>query len=194
MSRALALVLLCGCTPHLYSPADTGDTAWDWQAPENGWPVQEPPRGLQGQGWEEGQVVPDFLLVDQHGDLVSLWQFYGMVVVIDHSTLWCVSCQELARGVEETWQTYREQGFMYLTLLSQDMEGQVPDVDELTMWADYGGITAPILADDAGIADQVVGAEGFPRLQVVDRSMRMAVDQVTPASDAQLRVEVEALL
>ena len=89
---------------------------------------------------------------------------------------------------------YGDQGFMYLTLLSEDLEGEVPDQDELNLWADSIGITAPVLQDDAGVAATVVGDDGFPRLQVLDRDMTLAVDQVNPPTDAQLRAEIEALL
>ncbi|MFH1469172.1 MAG: redoxin domain-containing protein [Pseudomonadota bacterium] len=192
MSPVLAL-LLAGCVPHLYSPVDTGDTDWSWEAPENTWPMGEPPFGLRGQAYEQGKVAPDFRLLDQHGDEVSLWQFYGMVVVLDHSTMWCAQCQDLARDAEDTWQTYLEQGFMYLTLLPEDTDHEVPDVEDLQYWGDYFGLSAPILADDAGIALQVT-AGTFPQVQVIDRTMRVAVEEVTPLSDAQIRAEVEELL
>ncbi|MDP6932506.1 MAG: hypothetical protein QGG40_06290, partial [Myxococcota bacterium] len=66
-----------GCPPELTSPGSGQST---WEAPENTWPVAEPPADLEAEGLGEGQVVPDFLLQDQHGDMVSLWQFHGMVV------------------------------------------------------------------------------------------------------------------
>lgn len=188
------MALLMACTPHLYSPVDTDGGEWSWEAPENSWPTASPPEGLEGQGWYAGDVVPDFRLMDQHGAEVSLWQFYGQVIVLDHSTYWCAVCQTLAADTEETWHAYSEQGFMYVTMLSQDNEGDVPGTDVLESWADYFGITAPVLSDDAGIADQVVGAEGFPRLMLIGRDMRMINDQIVPTSDSQIRTEVEAAL
>jgi peroxiredoxin len=189
------VALLLACTPHLYSPEETGEVEdWSWEAPENTWTSAEPPNGLEGQGWHEGDVVPDFRLVDQFGQEVSLWQFYGQIILLDHSTYWCSVCQDLAWDVDETWHAFADQGFMYVTLLSQNLENEVPSVEELAGWADYYGITAPVLADDAGIADTVVGGEGFPRLQLIGRDMRMVNEQVVPTTDAQIRAEVEALL
>ncbi len=188
------LSLLLACTPHLYSPPDTGSAEWSWEAPENSWPMGEPIEGLEGQGWHVGDVVPDFRLMDQFGAEVSLWQFYGKVIVLDHSTYWCAVCQTLAADVDETWLHFGEEDFMYLTLLSQDNDGEVPGTDVLVSWADYFSITAPVLSDDAGIADLAVGAEGFPRLQLIGRDMRMINDQIVPTSDAQIRAEVEEAL
>lgn len=188
------LALFVACTPRLYSPPDTGSGEWSWEAPENSWPMGEPPYGLEGQGWHEGDVVPDFRLKDQNGDEVSLWQFYGQVIVLDHSTYWCAVCQTLAQDVDETWREYADEGFMYITLLSEDNEGDVPTVEVLQSWADYFGITAPVLSDDAGIAALVVGAEGFPRLQLIGRDMRLLNEQIVPTDDAQIRTEVAAAL
>jgi peroxiredoxin len=188
------LALLLACTPHLYSPVDTAGGEWSWEAPENSWPTDSPPQGLEEEGWHVGDVVPDFRLMDQFGAEVSLWQFYGKVIVLDHSTYWCAVCQTLAADTEETWHAFADEGFMYITLLSQDNDGEVPDTEVLTSWADYFGITAPVLSDDAGIADLVVGADGFPRLQLIGRDMRVINDQIVPTSDAQIRAEVEAAL
>jgi len=193
MLPILALLFAAACTPHLYSPVDTGDSEWSWAAPENSWPTGEPPVGLDGEAYEQGRIAPDFRLMDQFGDEVSLWQFYGLVVVLDHSTMWCAMCQDLARDAEDTWQTYREQGFMYVTLLAEDTEHQVPDQEDLGYWGEYFGIGAPILADDAGIALGVTGGS-YPQVQVIDRTMRVAVEAVSPLSDDQIRAEVEALL
>ena len=186
--------LLVACAPKLYSPPDTGNGEWSWEAPVNSWPMGEPPQGLEGQGWYAGDVVPDFRLMDQNGEEVSLWQFYGKVIVLDHSTFWCAVCQTLAADVDETWQHFGADDFMYITLLSEDNEGDLPDLEVLQTWADYFAITAPVVADDAGIAAQVVGADGFPRLQLIGRDMRMINDQIVPTDDAQIRTEVEAAL
>ena len=98
------LVLLAGCIPHLYSPEDAGP--WSWDPPENSWGEGGPPTGLQGEGFFQGDVVQDLRGQDQFGAEVSLWQFYGELVVLDISTMWCAPCQDLARGVQETAERY----------------------------------------------------------------------------------------
>jgi len=134
-------------------------------------------------------------LLDQHGATVSLWQFYGLVVVVDFSTMWCAPCQELAGGVEETYQEYRDEGFIYLTVLSEDLDSEVPDQEDLNIWADYYEITAPVLSDDQGYGEQIVGgASGYPLVMVIDRELVVADEQVTPTDDATIRGVVEGLL
>lgn len=188
---------LVGCVPVLESPggADTAGVAGsDWVAPTNGWSAGSPPAGLEGEGWSEGEVAPEFRLMDQHGDTVSLWQFYGDVVVLDLSTMWCGPCIYLAEAVDETWFEYRDQGFMYLTVLPQDNAGAVPDQEDLQKWASDHDISAPVLSADKELETALVPDGSFPRVYVIDREMVVHEDRVNPADDATIRSIVESLL
>lgn len=191
---ALVFWFLPGCVPVLESPQDSEDTAPDWVAPENSWPTAMPPDGLAAEGFAQGQVPPDFLLLDQYGAQVALWQFYGLVVVVDLSTMWCAPCRQIAGGIEETYEAYKDQGFIYLSVLSQNLDNQPPTLDDLVEWAEYYGITAPILSDDGSYTGQVVTDNSFPRLMVIDRTLRIANPNVQPIDDATVRKEVEAVL
>lgn len=188
----LSLVALAGCVPELTSPLDSGGSSWT--APDNSWPVSAPPDDLVGEGYADGQVFPDFLLTDQHGDQVSIWQFYGNVVVVDVSTMWCGPCAKIAKHVDETWHDYEAQGFMYLTLLPEDNVGTVPDQEDLQRWASDHSITAPILADDSGVSALITPNGEYPTIMVIDRQMKVAEDRVNPADDATIRSVVESVL
>ena len=196
---ALLAVGLAACAPpRLYSAdgggADVGSGS-NWVAPENDWEKGSPPPGeLVGEGFAVGQVFPDLRLVDQHGQEVAAWQWYGMVIAVDVSTMWCGPCRGLAAEVDHTWEDYRDQGFMYLTLLPQDQAGEVPDQADLNAWADQFGITAPVLSDDQGWSYQIVPDNTYPRIMIVGRDMRVRVDQVTPAEDSAIRSAIEAAL
>lgn len=198
----LVSLLIMGCVPVLESPntggADSGapDTQdCTWEAPKNTWEQSTPPNCLEAEGFEEGQVVPDMRLMDQHGNIVSLWQFYGDLIVLDFSTMWCAPCAVLAEGVDETWEEFEDEGFMYLSVLSQDVNSNVPDLEDLNQWATDHTITAPVLTDDGTYTSEVIppGAS-FPLLMLIDRNMKMAVEEITPADDANVRSAVEAAL
>lgn len=54
-----------------------------------GWDRLPKPEGLGAlTGHEVGDVMDDFLLVDQYDDEVDLHHFYGMVLLIDSSAEW----------------------------------------------------------------------------------------------------------
>lgn len=185
----LPLALLGACIPVLYSD---GEADGPWVAPVNGWPMGEPPEGLESEGFDIGQVIPDFRLPDQNSEDVSLWQFYGSVVLVDVSTMWCAPCQELAADVQDTADEYRDEGFIYVTILAQDLVYEVPDEGDLDEWAEGFGIDEPVLSDPDGWSTGVVPGAGFPGILLVDRDMEI-VARLT-ASDALIRDAIEEIL
>lgn len=186
------LPLLLACTPYLYS--DDPGAGEDWVQPENSWYNEIPPATLAGEGFNTGQVIPEFRAIDQHGDEVSLWQFYGQLIVLDISTLWCSPCQDLAVDVEETSQEYLDEGVMYLTLLPENLSVQTPTVDDLVYWAESFGITAPVLADTEGWSYNIVppgSSSGYPRLMLIGRDLRIIEAEILPKTDATIRARLD---
>lgn len=196
MKSLLTAVVLCGCAPRLYSDA-TGDSAEgdSWVAPTNSWTTNAPPLGLAAEGVEEGQVPPDFRMVDQFGEEVSLWQFYGKWVVLDFSTLWCAPCQELASLSGETHELFEDRGLEYLSIISQNLYYEPPTLEEVQLWAETFDMHTPVLADDTDWTGNFVkGASGFPRLVIVGPDMTIVESEVRPNNDAGLRETLEELL
>lgn len=188
------VLLLAACVPHLTTKdGAVDDTGPSWAPPENTWAQNVPPDDLEGEGCSRGEVVPEFRLMDQHGDEVSLWQFYGMVVVLDVSTMWCGPCQDLAEEVQATSDDYAEEGLIYITILAQDLAASPPDREELAYWADYYGITDPVVSDDQGWYTCVVPDDSFPGVIVVDRRMRSS-GLVPGPTDEQIRAAIEEVL
>ena len=191
--RTLALLLTTGCVPVLTSPEDSAASS-DWAAPENAWPSATPPADLEGEGWEEGQIAPDARMMDQNGQEVSLWQFYGSVIIIDVSTMWCAPCQKLADEICSVQNDYGAQGFAYLTVLPQNTVGEIPSQDDLMEWTTDHGVCAPVLADDVGLGDVLVPDGAFPSLTVINRDMVVVDERISPAEDGTIREEIEANL
>ena len=185
-------VLSTACMPRLYT--DEGDSVSEWVEPTNEWPVVEPPEELSGQGFAVGQTPPDVRLVDQHGDEVSLWQFYGKIVLFDISTMWCGPCQELATGTQETQEHYPAEDFVYITVLQQGVEGGDPTVEDLEEWAETFGMETPVLSDPQGA--ETSGAiinNQFPALLLMDREM-VIEQRINPVTDEAIRAAVDDLL
>ena len=184
------LGLGAGCVPDLTGEAEE---PYVWTEPTNSWPVQQPPEDLTGEGFFVGQVPFDFRLLDQHGDEVSLWQFYGDVILMDISTMWCGPCQQIAEDVDETWKDYAEEGFTYLTILPEDHQGGSVDNDDLNQWADNFEITSPILADTEGYGYTVEPEQVWPVVMLIDRKMKVLVERVSP-NDHSIREAIEDAL
>ncbi|MEZ4319774.1 MAG: TlpA disulfide reductase family protein [Myxococcota bacterium] len=192
VARIVPLVVLAACTPRLYTSGGT-DTEWSWEAPANDWPTAAPPEGTRGQGLSVGQTVPDLRLADQFGNEVSLWQFHGRVVLVDISTMWCAPCQELANSTESTQQRFGADEFVYTTVLQENVESQPPTTDDLNVWADFFGITAPVLADGEKITGSAVQNGQYPALLLIGPDL-VVHERINPVDEATVDAAIEELL
>jgi thiol-disulfide isomerase/thioredoxin len=184
------LFAMLGCVPVLTTPG--GPVAdQPWMMPVNSWPVSTPPDGLRAEGFDPGEVIPDFRLPDQHWDEVSLWQFWGRVVVVDVSTMWCSPCQQLARGIPEIAESWRDEGLIYLTVFPQDVHNEIPDQADLEEWAESFDIEEPLLSDAEGWSYDVVPDNAFPGVLIVGEDMRV-VSRVGAPTDAAVEAAIEA--
>lgn len=175
------ITILLACIPELTSQK-VGACAEG--LPENRWFAGEPPLGLEEEGFEVGEVVPDQCVPDQHGDDVALWQFYGSVWVLDVSTMWCAPCQALARGLPEVTAHFEGEDFVYVTVLAEDLGSDVPDQAELTEWATTFEIVEPVLADEVGFTSGIVRNGVYPALLIVGRDMVVAERLEVPSDEA----------
>ena len=193
MSNLLMMLWSVGCVPVLTSAKDSADQSC-WETVDNDWVSQTPRTGLEASGFGIGETPPDMCMKDQFGNDVSLWQFYGQVILLDISAEWCAPCQELATEVDHTWKDYEDQGFMYLTILTEDLSSQIPSVEVLEKWASDFSVTAPVLSDSEGYRTQLVPTGAYPRLILIDRTMEVTIDNVTPANDENIRAKIEEAL
>ena len=182
------LILLTACTPELVTPglspeSETVDTECDWLSPDNSWPAEEPPC-LEAEGFESGQVVPDIRLMDQNGDEVSLWQFYGDLIFLDFSAEWCAPCAVLAEGAEELLGEVEGEGVSMVTIIYNGGGSPALGQQALLDWAELGGNLSPVLSDDGTWTDQVIPPGGaYPALFLIDRDMRVIYDDIQPPED-----------
>ena len=186
------LLILLGCVPELYTPADVlepeslePDSFCDWQTPENSWTTAEPPC-IEGEGFEVGDIAPDIRLIDQYGDEVSLWQFYGDLIFLDFSAEWCSPCKDLAEGLPEVMEEFEGEGVSAVTVIYNGAGPGAPTAEGLLQWSDYSEHVAPVLGDDGTWTDQVIvpnGSDGYPALFLIDRDMKVLVSEISPVSD-----------
>ena len=192
MRRVFVLSLvLSGCIPNL----TTGKVDEPWSCSSNEWLTNSPPDQLKGEGFFEGQILRDAALVDQNGDETCIWQFYGQVLVVDVSTMWCKPCQEIAEGVQETYEHYEGQDFSYLTILTEDVDRNEPTVEDLVEWVGFFGIEQPVLMDPlANYSGGSLDGGNYPAIIIVDREMRITDRITSQPSDEKIRDAVDAVL
>jgi len=149
--------------------------------PENSWwhaETADVPADLAGTGWRTGEVAHDFILTDQHGDEVQLYQFYGKVIVLDVFAQWCPPCQENAPHGQELWEESNGEAIV-LAATQEDYETNPPDNDDLNVWVDVYSLTHPVLADPTMTQNQFV-VTGYPTYVVIDQEMNIENDDLWP--------------
>jgi peroxiredoxin len=149
--------------------------------------------GSDGTGFNVGDVAPNWTLVDQHGDEVELYQFYGTAVLLDVFAEWCGPCQAHAPTGEEIWQEIEDRGVTIIGMMQENADGSPPNgPTDPARWADAYGLTHPVLADTAGNANTfaTIGG-GFPTYPLIGPDMTVMYADVYPPSMALLTQVLE---
>ncbi len=131
--------------------------------------------------WEECSQKPgdhpcNFTLMDQHGDMVELYDHHGKIIVIDLSSIWCVVCNNIATKGEEFVADYGAENVVWLTILVDGPTyGTAPTLQEIQNWAAVYGLTGPVLLGDRSLVDLAAETgypvSGWPTLVVIDQEM-----------------------
>ena len=205
LGAPVACVLLAvGCTPPVEPsdpppPLDTDGDGYDdelelaegssptdgfsWPEGDCSWPDfsdEAAADGVVGTGWALGDVIPDFQLFDSHGGPLSLYQYYGFVILLDFSAGWCNPCRAVAEEAEQLYQQHKAQGFTVIhIMLHGNSDGLVADTEFLASWVEDYGLTFPVtreaepefVTDSLRSAGTMVG--GIPNFVVLDRELRI---------------------
>lgn len=173
------LSLALACVPHLESVP--GLAVQEWVSPDNSWGQTPPPAGLLGEGWFEGEVVPDVRGLDRYGDEVSLWQFYGQPIVLDVSHVWCGPCQALAGMLPGHEEDFPEAAF--LTLLVQAYDGSPAQPADCGLWSDTYGLHSPVITDPDLASEPLVVTASYPQVTLIDPDLTVYMDRVESPLD-----------
>jgi thiol-disulfide isomerase/thioredoxin len=173
---------LTSCKPKLSTdtestapPAQVDDTA---QRIVNDTQPEPPDRSWVT--WTECSQKPgdhpcNFSLMDQHGDMVELYDQHGKVIVIDLSTMWCGVCNNIAQEGDEWLNDYGVDNFIWLTILIDNATGDPPTLADIQQWATQYNIIVPVLVGDRSLVDLTAETgypvTGWPTLVVIDQDM-----------------------
>jgi len=130
--------------------------------------------------WEEcGQQIEEnpcnFKLLNHKGEEVELYDFYGKVIVVDFSAMWCAVCINIAAEGDALVARYGEDNVVWLTVLVDNESGQPPTQEDLQRWVDMANINTPVLGADRGLIDYSASTgwpiTSWPTLVVINQEM-----------------------
>lgn len=138
-------------------------------------------------GWDVGDVVPNLALLDQDGDVVSLYEHTDAIIVLELFAAWCTTCQKAAPELEQLWLEHADQGLVVLSPMMEAPDGQLPQAADVAAWAERYALERPVLVGNDSVGFQ---AASFPTYVVIDRNMVVRHPDLWPLDEDYL----EALL
>ena len=125
--------------------------------------------GKKGPRWgiRLKELAKDFKLYDKDGNLVSLHDFYGKVILLDISTMWCGPCKAEASDAEELYQKYKKYGFVMINVLFENENYGPVDQSDCARWVKTYKMTFPVLADVNKLVWYMFAETGYIPLNLV---------------------------
>jgi thiol-disulfide isomerase/thioredoxin len=141
----------------------------------------------------------NFSLSNQHGDEVSLYDFYGKVIIVDLSAMWCGPCSNMAYAADPTVDAYGADNLEWLTVIIDNESGDPPTQEDVKRWADVHGVTGHVLVGDRSFIatdpELKTGypVSGWPTFVVIDQEMILRYG-VTGWSETMLQQILDSLI
>ena len=143
---------------------------------QGGWDRQPWPADIEEQevGYAIGSVAPNFALPDSYGDNISLWSFYGNVILVKNSAAWCGPCRQSEEEAEERYQRFVEEGFIQITIVAEDEGYEPSEQDDLERWRDDFSVTFPVVSDEGwAVSNGYEQDSGIPTFSLIGRDMTL---------------------
>jgi len=183
LAVAIVTVSLAGCSGG--EESTTGEM-------ESGTPsAAARPEGTEDNvGTAIGQVPPPFELPDLEGNVVSLSDFEGDVIILDMWATWCPPCRQEIPFLVSLYEEYKDRG---LAVVGVGLDRGGASV--LAPFVEENGVTYTILVGDDSIG-RLYGVSGIPMTLMIDRNGLVASKEVgfAPSMEEGMRAKVLELL
>lgn len=108
-------------------------------------------------------IAPSFTLPSRSGDIVSLDQLKGQVVMLNFWASWCGPCRQEMPLLDQMHKRYSSLGF---TLVGVNVEANTQDAEK---WLAQTPVTFPVLFDKENKVSKLYDVSAMPSTVFIDR-------------------------
>jgi len=135
-------------------------------------------------GSKVNDTAVNFTAKDQNNKDVSLYDYFGKVILFEFSADWCGPCRDEAPNLEVLYNEYKSRGFQVITLL---IDGSP------SAWAQLYKQTFPVLNDNEKTIWNIYGEGLVPLNIIVDRRCVIKYKE-SGFSESEIRAVIEKYL
>ena len=135
-------------------------------------------------------VAPSFTLPSRSGDIVSLQDLKGQVVMVNFWASWCGPCRQEMPLLDQMHKRYSALGF---TLLGVNVEANTKDAER---WLADTPVSFPILFDKESKVSAMYDVSAMPSTVFIDRkgNVRYLHRGYKPGDESEYLNQIRALL
>jgi peroxiredoxin len=137
---------------------------------------------------EIDQPAPELSLYDLNGQVVSLSDFHGDVVLLNNWATWCPPCREEMPEIQAFYQKYQEQGFQVVAIEAGDPENEVRD------FVEKANLDFVILLDPENKSLNTFQQNTLPNSFVIDRNGQLRLAWIGAINFATLERYITPLI
>lgn len=126
-----------------------------------------------GEETEEHPLVPDFTLESSTGDMVSLSDYAGKVVVLNFWASWCPPCKKEMPDFQKLYEELEDSEDTVLLMLDQT-DGQREKKADADKYVEQEEFTFPVLYDTGEVGYSIFGLTSIPTTVVIDKEGRLS--------------------
>ena len=116
--------------------------------------------------------LSDLELTDQFGNIHTLADYKGKVILLNFWATWCGPCRNEMPDIQKLYEEYSAQGEgaeVVILGVAEPGIGQEGSADEIASFMEENGYTYPVLMDESGEMFSQYGISAFPTTFMIDK-------------------------